>query len=300
MSTWISRNFIPVFILLVLSWSSAFPVVKIGLSQSPPLLFAGLRTFLGGLFLVLPACLWGGKLRVSQMWPYWTWSALFSVILFFGLQTFAMYYLPSGLTAVLIYLQPILVGLFARIWLKESLTWSKSLGLILGFTGVCFVSSEGVFGSLSLIGVLLGLGAALSWAIGTVYFKRIQDQVSLLWLIVGQFIMGGLVILALSLVFESWTAATRNVTFWSSILFTALFGISLAWVLYLALIQQGEVSRMSANMFAVPLMSVLMGSLFLKEPVSLFLLLGGGLILTGIYLVNRRSSPAPSREAEMT
>ena len=237
---------------------------------------------------------------MSQMWPYWTWSALFSVILFFGLQTFAMYYLPSGLTAVLIYLQPILVGLFARIWLKESLTWSKSLGLILGFTGVCFVSSEGVFGSLSLIGVLLGLGAALSWAIGTVYFKRIQDQVSLLWLIVGQFIMGGLVILALSLVFESWTAATRNVTFWSSILFTALFGISLAWVLYLALIQQGEVSRMSANMFAVPLMSVLMGSLFLKEPVSLFLLLGGGLILTGIYLVNRRSSPAPSREAEMT
>ncbi|OUM90733.1 MAG: hypothetical protein BAA01_07040 [Bacillus thermozeamaize] len=300
MQAWISRYFIPIFILLVLSWSSAFPVVKIGLSQSPPLLFAGLRTFLGGLFLLLPAWLWGGKFRVSQIWPYWLWSALFFVFLFFILQTYAVYYLPSGLTAVLIYLQPILVGLFARIWLKESLTWSKSIGLILGFTGVFFVSSEGVFGSLSLIGVLLGVGAALSWAIGTVYFKRIQERVSLLWLIAGQFVIGGLWILVLSLVFENWTEATWNVTFWSSILYTALFGISLAWVLYLALLQQGEASRMSANMFVVPLMSVLMGSLFLKEPVSLFLLLGGGLILTGIYLVNRRSSPAASREAEMT
>jgi drug/metabolite transporter (DMT)-like permease len=299
MQAWISRYFIPIFILLVLSWSSAFPVVKIGLSQSPPLLFAGLRTFLGGLFLLLPAWLWGGKFRVSQIWPYWLWSALFFVFLFFILQTYAVYYLPSGLTAVLIYLQPILVGLFARIWLKESLTWSKSIGLILGFTGVFFVSSEGVFGSLSLIGVLLGVGAALSWAIGTVYFKRIQERVSLLWLIAGQFVIGGLWILVLSLVFENWTEATWNVTFWSSILYTALFGISLAWVLYLALLQQGEASRMSANMFVVPLMSVLMGSLFLKEPVSLFLLLGGGLILTGIYLVNRRSSPAASREAEM-
>ncbi len=299
MYTWISRNFIPVFILLVLSWSTAFPVVKIGLSQSPPLLFAGLRTFLGGLFLLLPACLWGGKLRVCQMWPYWIWSALFSVILFFGFQTYGIYHLPSGLSAVLIYLQPILVGLFARIWLKESLTWNKSIGLILGFSGVCVVSWEGVSGSLSLIGVLLGVGAALSWAIGTVYFKRIQDQVSLLWLIAGQFVIGGLVILALSLVFESWTEATWNVTFWSSILYSALFGISLAWVLYLALIQQGEVSRMSANMFAVPLMSVLMGSLFLKEPLSLFLGLGSCLIMAGIYLVNRRSFPAPSREAEM-
>ncbi len=296
MENWLSRYFFLFYGLLVLSWSSAFPLVKIGLSYSPPLFFAGMRTLLGGLFLLLPALWLGGELAPRRLWPHWLWTALFLAILFFGLQTYAVYYLPSGLTAVLIYLQPILVGWLAHFWLGERLTWNKTAGLVCGFAGVMAVSWEGVADSLSLAGILVGIGGAASWAVGTVYVKRIQHQVALLWLLVGQFIVGGLVLLLLSAVFDDWSAVSWNGTFVATLLYTALVSISIAWVLYFVFMERGEASRVAANMFLVPLVSVLLGVIFLKETISVFFLLGGGLIVAGIYLVNRRFSPAAHKQ----
>lgn len=290
------RFFLFMYGLLILSWSSAFPAVKVGLSYAPPLFFAGLRTLLGGLFLVLPACLWGGAVNARRLLPHWLWLSVFLAILFFGLQTFSVYYLPSGLTAVLIYLQPILVGWLAHYWLGERLTWNKTIGLLLGFAGVLVVGWEGVAGSLSMAGILFGLGAAVGWAVGTIYVKRVQRQVSLLWLLAGQFVIGGCVLLGLSAVFENWSHVSWTGTFWFTLLYTSAVCISLAWVLYFAVMERGEASRMAANMFLVPLMSVLLGVVFLKETVSLFLLMGGGLIVAGIFLVNRQFSGVTSQQ----
>lgn len=282
-----SRNFVLTYSLLVLAWSSAFPAVKIGLSYSPPLFFAGLRTLLGGLFLLLPAFVLNGAVRPKKMLPHWLWTTLFFSFLFFGCQTFSVYYLPSGLTAVLIYLQPILVGWLSRYWLGEPLTWNKTVGLLLGFLGVLVVGWEGVGGSLSLAGILFGLAAAVGWGVGTVYVKRVQQQVPLLWLLGGQFVIGGCVLLLISAIFENWSEVSWNLPFWLSMLYTSLVCISITWVLYFVMIEQGETSRVAANMFLVPLVSVLMGVVFLQESVSYYLLVGGGFIVAGIFLVNR-------------
>ena len=287
---WSSRRFLIIYGLLILSWSSAFPAVKVGLSAAPPVFFAAIRTVLGGLCLMLPAWLLGGRINPRQMLPHWLWTMLFFSFLFFGLQTFAVSMLPSGMTAVLVYLQPILVGWMAHHWLGERLTWNKTLGLFLGFLGVLVVGWEGVMGSLSLLGMLFGVGAAFGWGVGTVYVKRVQQRVPLLWLLAGQFTIGGCILFILSGLFEDWTAVTWNGTFWATVLYTSIVCISMAWVLYFALIERGETSRIAANMFLVPLVSVLMGVVFLKETVSLYLFLGGGLIVAGIFLVNRSFS----------
>ena len=157
------------FGLLVLFWGSAFSVVKVGLEYSPPMLFAGLRTLMGGLVILLAAVVWGGSPHLRRDWPVFLLLAAFNVVFFFGFQTLAVLYLPSGTAAVLEYLQPMLVGLLAWMILGESLSLAKIVGLIVGFSGIVAVSAGSIIGNISPAGVAFGAGSAFSWALGTVF-----------------------------------------------------------------------------------------------------------------------------------
>lgn len=278
------------FATLALIWGSSFPLIKVGLEHTPPILFAGVRSLLGGLVLVIVASVWGGPSHLRRDWPTFLISAAFNVVLFIGLQTLAVLYVPSGLAAVLVYLQPILVGLFAWLSVGETLTVAKVVGLVLGFLGVAVVSAGGLSGSVSLVGVVMGALAGLSWAIGTVYFKHAQERVSLLWFVALSFVAGGVVSTLLGLAIESFSAIDwSSAEFLVSLLLVSLFGITVAWIVWLGLVAAGEASRVSAYVFFVPLTSVLIGTVFLGEPFTVFLVAGAALILSGVYLVNRPS-----------
>ena len=286
------------FALLVLFWGSAFAVVKVGLEYSPPLLFAGLRTLIGGLAMVLAAFLWGGSANLHRDWPVFLLLALFNVVLFIGFQTYAIVYLPSGSAAVLVYLQPILVGLLAWPILGETLTGAKITGLLLGFSGIVAVSAgslSGAAGALSPLGVTLGAVSALCWALGTVYFKKYEARVSTLWAVAVPFVAGGAVLTAFGLSVEEWGEITWNTPFVASILYSGLVGISLAWVIWFALVRAGEASQVASYIFVVPLTAVLIGVLFLDEPLGYTLLIGAAFVVSGIYLVNRE--PRSKKEA---
>jgi O-acetylserine/cysteine efflux transporter len=278
------------FSLLVLFWGSAFAVVEIGLRYSPPILFAGLRTLVGGISMVAAALLWGGSPNLRRDWPVFLLLALFNVVLFIALQTYAIVYLPSGSAAVLVYLQPIFVGFLAWVILGEELSAAKLVGLLLGFSGIVAVSSASLSGAvdaLSPLGVLLGAASALAWALGTVYFKKYEARVSTLWAVAVPFLVGGVILSALGLVEEPWEEDSMTGAFAASLLYSSLIGISAAWVIWFALVRAGEASRVAAYIFAVPLTAVLMGFLFLDEPLSYSLLVGAALVVCGIYLVNR-------------
>ena len=278
------------FSLLVLFWGSAFAVVKVGLDFSPPVLFAGLRSLLGGVAMVGVAFLWGGSPNLRRDWPVFLLLALFNVVVFIGLQTYAIMHLPSGSAAVLVYLQPILVGLLAWLILGEGLSMAKIVGLLLGFFGIFAVSAGSITGAataISPLGVALGAGSALSWALGTVYFKKYEARVSTLWAVAVPFLVGGMMLTALGLVVESWEEVSWTGPFVASILYSSLVGISAAWVIWFALVRAGEASRVAAYIFAVPLTAVLIGVVFLDEPLGYTLLVGAALVVSGIYLVNR-------------
>jgi O-acetylserine/cysteine efflux transporter len=276
------------FSSLVLFWGSAFAVVKVGLDFSPPVLFAGLRSLLGGLAMVAVAYLWGGSPNLRRDWPVFMLLALFNVVVFIGLQTYAILHLPSGSAAVLVYLQPILVGLLAWLILGEPLTAAKLAGLLLGFSGIVAVSAGSFSGdAISPLGVAFGAGSALSWALGTVFFKKYEVRVSTLWAVAVPFLVGGVMLTALGLVVESWAEISWTGGFVASILYSSLVGISAAWVIWFALVRAGEASRVAAFIFAVPLTAVLVGVVFLDEPLGFALLIGAVLVVCGIYLVNR-------------
>ncbi len=279
------------FALLVLFWSSAFGAIKVSLGYAPPVLFAGTRTLLCGAVIALAALVWGGRANLRRDWAVYLLLAAFNVVLFMGLQSFTILYMPSGSAAVVIYLQPILVGLLSYLILGESLSVAKVVGLLLGFSGVVAVSAGSLSGA-SLgtpAGVAFGVATALSWALGTVFFKKYGERLSTLWAVAVPFSLGGIFLTSLGLVLEPVSEISWTGTYVASLLYTAIVGTALAWVLWLGLVRAGEASRVAAYVFFVPLVSVLLGALFLNEVLSPWLLVGATLVVCGIYLVNRRS-----------
>ena len=288
------------FVFLILFWSSAFGAIKVSLEYAPPILFAGMRTLLCGLVVALAALVWGGRANLRRDWLIYLILAVLNVVLFMGLQTFTILYMPSGSAAVVIYLQPILVGLASYLVLNEQLSVPKLVGLVLGFSGVVVVSTGSLSGS-SLgtpLGVAFGVGSALSWTLGTVYFKWYGERLSTLWAVAVPFSAGGVVLTGLGLVLESLSSISWTGTYLASFLYTALVGTALAWMLWLGLVKAGEASRVSAYVFLVPLASVLLGAAFLGETLSPWLLAGAALVICGIYLVNRQSASGPQRSAK--
>jgi drug/metabolite transporter (DMT)-like permease len=286
------------FAALVLAWGSSFSVMKVGLEYSPPLIFVVCRTLLAGLFMTAVALVWGGTPHLGRDWRVFVFLAVFNVALFVGFQTFAVLYLPSGTAAVLIYLQPILVGALARPVLGESLTATKVLGLLLGFGGIVAVSSAGFSGAPGAVtptGVVCGVFSALAWALGTVGFKKYEARISSLWAVALPFLAGGIVLTPLALLLErpsdvSWTAPLA-----ASILYSALVGTGLAWLLFFGLVRAGEASRVASYIFVVPLAAVVIGAVFLDETLGPALIAGAALVVLGIYLVNR--TPRKGRQA---
>ncbi len=284
------RYVVLAFVLLVVLWGSAFSVVKVGLEYSPPILFAGLRTLVGGAVMTLVALVWGGSPHLRRDWPVFLLLVAFNVVFFIGFQTVAILNLPSGTAAVLVYLQPILVGLLAWLILGESLSAAKVVGLILGFSGIVAVSAEGLSGSISAVGVAFGTASAFSWALGTVFFKRFQDRISTMWAVALPFVIGGVVLTAFSYGVEPWAEFVPNGTLFASLGYAGLVGIALAWLIWFGLVRAGEASRVAAYVFFVPLVGIVVGAIFLDERLTASLLVGTALIVSGIYLVNRSSA----------
>ncbi|APB70365.1 EamA/RhaT family transporter [Paenibacillus polymyxa] len=275
--------------LLVVLWGISWPIYKVALEFTPPLLFAGLRTLLGGLLLGAILIPRWNRILWKENWRVYAISGIFNVVLFYGLQTVGLMYVPSGLFSVLVYLQPVLVGIFAWMWLGEAMSRLKVIGLIIGFLGVAAVSVGGFSGHVAVAGVIIAIITAVSWALGTVYVKKVNQRVDSLWLVAFQCTLGGIVLTGAGTVTESWSDIVWNVPYVSGLIFGTVLGISLSWLLYFTLVNSGDASKVASYTFLVPVISVFVSSLVLREAITAFLLIGLILIGLSIYLVNRRA-----------
>ncbi|MFY0743986.1 EamA family transporter [Solibacillus silvestris] len=273
-------------IALILIWGASWPINKLAVPYAPPLLYAGQRALLGGILLTVIIWKTREKVNWQENWQKYCIGAFFNTILFFGLQTAGLLYLPSGLFSVLVYFQPILLGLFAWLLLGESLSPVKILGLFLGFVGVAVVSVDGLTVHVSAIGVTLGLLTAVSWAFGVIYVKKISKEVDAYWMVALQCIIGGVFLLGTGSVFESWSTIEWNRNYLSGLGFGATIGIPLAYILYYKLVNAGEASKVGSYTFLIPIVAVLLGVLFLGETVTYSLVIGMLLVAISIYFVN--------------
>lgn len=271
---------------LVVMWGLNWPLTKLALNDAPPIIFSGLRTLIGGIVLLVFAIRYYKLLRFKDMWVVYLISTVLNVILFYGLQTIGIEYLPAGMFSAIIYLQPVLLGIFSWLWLGDPMYGRKMFGFLLGFAGVIIVSLNGIEAHMSIIGVLLALSSAISWALGTVYINKIGSRVEIIWLVTVQFIIGGIFLIGIGTGLEDWSVINWSIAFISNLFFISIFVIALGWLAYFILMRSGEVSKIGAYTFLIPLIAIVSSTIILNESISSQLLIGLILVVISICCVN--------------
>lgn len=288
------------FIVLALwfLWGSSFIPIKTGLTVAPPAVFAVLRvlTTAG----VLLAAIGIRRLRHGRR-PFDRRVHQFGIILgvlngflFLTLQNIAMVDAGAALSSVLIYTQPLMVAIGARIVLGERLSSRRIIGLIAGWSGVIIlVFGELDAGSAPLAASLMLLGAAFAWSVATLTFKWLPSDVDALRLLLWQNLYG-FVPLSLVMVLRADYDVTVGFNLIVSVFYVAMAASIGGYGLQFVLLRRGEAGVVSSWLFAVPIVAAVLGILLLGEVLHIGLSLGGPAVALGLYLVNTTRAPTPT------
>lgn len=275
--------------VLCLIWGLNAPAIKISNEGIAPIFCAGLRS------VVATACLiiWMIRKRL-QLFPGRLADGLFIGFLFgveFGLLYVALLYTTASSAWLLLYTTPFFHALGAHFFLSDDrLSWRKVTGLMLAFAGILILLSAhlGLPSIQQLIGDLLAIGAAVLWALTTVYIKRrLVTVVSPYHTLFYQILFSIPILFLFSFVFQETPVQAIN---WLILISFAYQSIVVAFVSYLAwffLVHSYPVSRLASFSFLTPVFAALAGVLLLGEELTTRLILSLTLVSIGIYVVNR-------------
>jgi drug/metabolite transporter (DMT)-like permease len=202
-----SRHSVKVMLALgtiYLVWGSSFLFTKIAVGSLPPALFSGVRFVTAGTLLAAISRIWGGgrfpTLRIE--WRHVTVAGFFMVFVSNGLNTWAIRYIPTNQSALLNGTSAFWIaglGIFGR--RGHPLTRWAVLGMCIGFVGAALMLiPKEPLSTNSLLAQGGALTACFAWALGTLYYRSIDTELSSLMFMGLQMLMGGLMLLSVGLI----------------------------------------------------------------------------------------------------
>lgn len=270
--------------IVVIAASLCYVQIKEGLLYAPPLRFAGFRTLLAGLFLLSAASIL--QKRILPAPTRWVWIlplGLFATTLTFGSMFLAPVFTSAGLASVLGNLQPFVLLALAVIFLHERITGGKIAALSLGIGGIVFLFwnqlGAGMGGALA--GGALALVSSASAAVGSLLVKRMRPGTDLLLVAGWQLVFGSLVLLGLSLLWES-SAVQWSLSFLRILLFLSFLETALGTLIWFWLLQRNEAGRLGQALFLIPVTGLVFAALLRGEAPEPFEWIGMGVILIGV------------------
>jgi drug/metabolite transporter (DMT)-like permease len=178
--------------VLALVWGYNWVVMKIGVQDASPFVFSAWRACGGALVLACAGAAMRKSLRPRH--PFQTfWIGVFQTAGFVGLAAWAVVTAGAGQVAILAYTMPLWTTLLAWPVLGERIGWSQAIALAIAFAGIaCMIGP--LHGN--LLADLLAVAAGLSWAVGIVLAKQLQERthVDVFSLTLWQMIFGGAVL----------------------------------------------------------------------------------------------------------
>jgi drug/metabolite transporter (DMT)-like permease len=160
--------------LLTLGWGANWPIMKVALEGFPLWTFRSLCVVAGAVGLLGIAAASDQVMAIPRRkWPSLVVISLFNITGWNVGALYALTLLPSGRAAVIAYTMPLWAILIGRVVLGEQIDRWRGMGLVLGLAGLSLlIASDAASLAAAPVGAVLMLGAALSWAIGTVLLKR--------------------------------------------------------------------------------------------------------------------------------
>ena len=293
-------NPLPLYIaLFCLLWSFAFVAGKIGVTDCPPLILLTARFSLAGIVILGITALRG------EAWSSLTWrdAAVFAILgvannaLYLGLGYTGLKTVSAGLGGLVVSANPVFTAVLAAVFLGETLTWRKVIGLVLGITGVGFIVWHRLsVGTDSWHGILFTLASLASIVVGTILFKVLAPKGSL-WVGNGvQNLVAGIVLLPIAFTFSDVSDIVPSERLLGAFAFLVLGGSILGYLLWFHLLKVCGATAASAYHFLMPPLGMLFAFLVLGEHVEFRDLLGILPVALGIYLVTRPAVTAdPSK-----
>ena len=285
-------------------WGSTYLAIRVMVETVPPLLGAGVRFAVAGAVFLAILRLRGGPGRVRITRAQAVGAALAGNLLCFGgngLVTVAEQEVPSGLTALIIGSVPLWVVLM-RLGEGDRPGRGTLAGVIVGFVGLALLVLPGDRpDGAPLWGVLLIVLAAVLWASGSFYSKRMSlprdPLVSTAWQML---IAGGTMILA-GLVAGEATDVHPSEFSTDSLLALAYlitFGSMLAYTAYTWLLGNAPISTVTTYAYVNPVIALVLGAAILSEEITVIVLLGATAIVAAVATVVRgegAATPATTR-----
>lgn len=279
--------------LLIAIWGTTWAAIRIGLEDLPPLTSLAWRFAVAGGVLLALVPVFRVRLGRSRREPaLWAVNGLLSFAGSYGVVYWAEQRVPSGLTALLFATFPLFVAVLGHFLLPaERLDPRGAAGTLIGFAGVALIFSE----DLTRLGgpgvarsaVVLLAAPAVS-AVANVAIKRWGRGIHPLSLTSVPLLGAGALVGAAAALVEADRAANWTPSAIGSVIYLALFGSALAFVVYFWLLERLPATRLSLITYAVPVVAVTIGVLLLDEPMTARLAAGAALVLAGVALATAR------------
>lgn len=254
---------------LALVWGFNWVAMKLALAEVPPWTFRAFCLGLGPLVLVAALYATGQRLVVParEQWGRVLMVAFFNIMLWNILVAFGLMLIPAGRGAMLGYTMPALAVPLSIWLLHERATPRKLLGLVLGLSGIALLMGQSLADlGRAPAGALMILGAAASWALGSVLQKRYPVKIPVASFTVWVMLLGGLPMIAGSLLFEDWSVlAGVGVAAWFGVAYNVLLAFGWAHWAWFKIVAEVPVTVFSISILLVPLVGVLTSMLVLGE-----------------------------------
>jgi drug/metabolite transporter (DMT)-like permease len=281
-----------------LLWSFAFVAGKVGVTDCPPLILLAARFLLAGILIFGIAVLRGEGWSLSRRDV-----AIFALLgvannaLYLGFGYTGLQTVSAGLGGLIVSANPVFTAMLAAIFLGESLTWRKVMGLLLGIAGVAVIVWHRMsVGTDSLYGIMFTLASLASIVAGTILFKVLAPKGNL-WLGNGvQSLAGGLALLPFASALSDVSDIVPSWRLLAAFVYLVLCGSIFAYVLWFHLLKVCGATAASAYHFLMPPLAILFAWLVLGEHVAARDLLGIIPVALGIYLVTRPAA-GPAQHA---
>jgi len=275
---------------VVVAWGNAFVAIKylLDVQRLSAMGLTALRYVPAALLSLLILLAFYDRARVLDCWrKEWKGIALYGItgVLGYNLAlNFGETRIAAGTASLIVGLSPVLTLTAAAIALKERITLRKAGGIALAFAGLFVVVKWGTGEVLDfgyLMGVLITVGAPLSWALYTTIGKPMMRRADPNIVTLSAIVWGSLP-LAPFLPVKQLPA--MDTTGWLALAFLTVVCTVFGFLVWSWALKKTEAARLGAVVYLIPLVAILSEAVMRRTPPSPGLIIGGAVLIAGVVI----------------
>ena len=284
------RDVVDLLVLAAL-WGASFIFMRIAAPELGPFALGFLRAVIAALFLLPFLLVRAGTTELKTHWKKLAMVGILNSAIPFFLLAFATLSLSGGFASIINATAPLWAAVIAWIWLSEKLNGSRTAGLIIGFAGVVVLvwNKQGINLPGALLAVLAAISAAFFYGLGANFTKRYMQGINTLVVAAGSMVGAAIVLLPGAMLY--WPADPVSIKAWVAIGIMGIASTGIAYVLYFRLIVNVGPAKAITVTYLIPGFAVIWGAMFIDEKLTMNMVIGCAIILTGTALATGILSP---------